>query len=198
MAVAWPGQSPARVGRRSVLVSSWWNRMFCRNLCHRVRFMAGIGAAAASLLMAGGWAGSERSGQSPAADAFWRHGVSRAIAVRDGRTTFRVTAPPHSQTLVVVSALAPSPGPFAIRLSARSTTAATVPKLADDGPRNTPKLTAPALPQAPEPVNHLPPHHRIFHMMVREGDSASPSNYAPVRGVLKGVGRRGQVYVRLG
>ncbi len=32
-------------------------------------------------------------------------------------------------------------------------------------------------------------------MMVREGDSASPSNYAPVRGVLKGVGRRVQVYV---
>jgi hypothetical protein len=32
-------------------------------------------------------------------------------------------------------------------------------------------------------------------MMVREGNSASPNNYAPVRGVLKGVGRRVQVYV---
>ena len=32
-------------------------------------------------------------------------------------------------------------------------------------------------------------------MMIHEADSATSSNYAPVRGVLKGVGRRVQVYV---
>ena len=118
-------------------MSLWWNRMFSRDFCRRVRFLAGIGAAA-GLLMAGGWADSERSGRLAAAEEFWRPGVPRAIAVRDGRARFRVAAPPHSQTLVVVSALARSPGPFAIHLSANPVPAATIPTLADDGPRRRP------------------------------------------------------------
>ena len=48
---------------------------------------------------------------------------------------------------------------------------------------------------ARSPPRGLPPRERDFHMMVRDGDTGSPSNYAAVRGVLKGVGHRVQVYV---
>jgi hypothetical protein len=41
----------------------------------------------------------------------------------------------------------------------------------------------------------LPPLERIFHMMVRDGDAGSSSNYTAISGVLKGVGRKVQVYV---
>ena len=36
---------------------------------------------------------------------------------------------------------------------------------------------------------------RVFHMLVRDGDVYSPSNYIAVPAVLRGVGRRIQVYV---
>src|SRR5271155_5406359 len=41
----------------------------------------------------------------------------------------------------------------------------------------------------------FPPLDRAFHILVRDGDPASPSNYAAIRGVLKGVGRKVQVYI---
>jgi hypothetical protein len=126
----------------------------------------------------------------------WSARVPRAIAVYDGRARFRVPTPgPTSEILVVVSALSRSPGPYPIQLTARPVGRASRPILADDGPLATPLLTVPVLPPDPDPVDRLPPRDRIFHMMVREGDAASPSNYAPVHGLLKGVGRRVQVYV---
>ncbi len=147
--------------------------------------------------MTGGWGGSARSGQSAVEeDAFWIQGVPRAIAVHDGRSTFRISTPrPNSETLVIVSALARSRGPFPIRLSTRPVAGAPIPELADDGPRGTPMLAEAVPSSTPEPVRTMPPQERTFHMMVRDGDVASPSNYVPVRGVLKGVGRTVQIYV---
>ena len=170
--------------------------MLFRYLGHRRRFLNGIDTVTVILLMAAGWDGSARSGQSATEDSFWTPGVPRAIAVRDGRATFRVPAPhPNSETLVVVSALSRSRGPFPICLSTRSVTSASIPTLADDGPRDRPTLSVPLPPPPPEPIDRMPPRERTFSMMVREGDAASPSNYVPVRGVLKGVGRRIQIYV---
>ncbi len=40
-----------------------------------------------------------------------------------------------------------------------------------------------------------PPRERVFHMLVRDGDVYSSSNYVTVPAVLRGVGRRIQVYV---
>jgi hypothetical protein len=138
--------------------------------------------------------GSARSGQGQSAseDSFWSPGIPRAIAVRDGRATIRL---PASETLVIVSALARSGGPFPIRLSTRPVSSASIPTLADDGPRDRPNQSVPLPPPPPEPVDRMPPRERTFSLMVREGDAASPSNYLPVRGILKGVGRRVQIYV---
>ena len=62
------------------------------------------------------------------ADRFWRPGVPVAIAVRDGQAKFRVpTSGPGSEVLVIVSALACSPGPYPIRLDAAPATDAGLP-----------------------------------------------------------------------
>ena len=170
--------------------------MLFRYLGHRRRFLTGIGTATVILLMTAGWDGPARPGQSAAEDSFWISGLPRAIAVRDGRATFRVPVPqPNSETLVVVSALSRSRGPFPIRLSTRSVTGASIPIVADDGPRDGPRLSVPRPPPPPEPIDRAPPRERTFYLMVREGDVASPGNYVPVRGILKGVGRRIQIYV---
>ncbi len=148
--------------------------------------------------MAGGWIGRGSTVHpDPAVSAFWTIGKPVAVAVHDGRATVRVpTSSANSEVLVVVSALARARGPFSIRLTARPTTSATVPELADDGPDRAPvrATPSPAEDREREPPR-LPALERDFHMMVRDGDAANASNYTAVRGVLKGVGRRAQVYV---
>jgi hypothetical protein len=167
-----------------------------------MRRLAGIGAAAGLLSLAGGWIGPARHHGSADVRAFWATGVPRPIAVRGGRATFRLaTAGPASQTLVVVSALSRKRGPFPVRLTARPVGSATIPELADDGPCGEPRLEPLAAvrpPCAPIPFEeHIatPPRERLFHLMIREGDPGSPSNYLALPAVLKGVGRRVQVYV---
>lgn len=154
------------------------------------------------LLLSAGWIDPVPQGSSRSARAFWRVGVPRAIAVKGGRATFRLsTLGPTSQTLVVVSALSRDHGPFPIRLTARPATGAAIPEPADDGPRRAPRTdpmerhASRSTPAAEVPPVQPPTGERVFHLMVREGDPASPSNYTAVRGVLKGVGRRVQVYV---
>jgi hypothetical protein len=158
-----------------------------------------IAATALTLIMAGGWIGrGSPVPQELAADDFWQIGRSAAIAVRDGRSIVRVPTPsPGSEVLVVVSSLARSRGPFPIQLTARPASAASVPDQADDGPRGSPPQAAavPAEQSDPAPSSRLPALDRVFHMMVRDGDAASSSNYTAIHGMLKGVGRRVQVYV---
>ena len=174
--------------------------MSLRSSCHPFRRVAGIGTACALLLMAGGWILPARPDRTPGADPFWLEGIPRPIAVREGRATFRVVTPgPSSETLVVVSALARSPGPFAIRLTARHAAHADLPTTIDDGPPCEPSRRAPVPPLAPDASKatgrRLPPAERVFHVMVRDGDPASPSNYIAVKSVLRGVGHKIQVYV---
>jgi len=158
-----------------------------------------IGAVLLTVILAGGWIGLASPASHDAVDApFWRAGVPVAIAVREGRATFRVTTPkPASEVLVVVSALARSKGPFPLELSARPVSRASVPALADDGQVVAPRREPAPRPQPLdcEPARGLPPRERVFQMMVRDGDVLSPSNYTAIRGVLKGIGRRIQVYV---
>ena len=170
-----------------------------RSSCQSFRRLAWIGAAGGLLFLSGGWIGPVGPGAPGDAAAFWLTGVPRPIAVRDGRATFRVpTAGPSSQTLVIVSALSRRRGPFPIRLTARAVKGAAIPPLADDGPHRGPErsLAPPPPPPAQElSAGRLPPRDRVFHLMVREGDPSSPSNYVAVRGVLEGVGHWVQVYV---
>src|SRR5262249_52392023 len=115
------------------------------------------------------------------------------------RTTFRLpTGGRASQTLVVVSSLSRSRGPFPIRLKARPATGAAISEVEEDDPGDDLQRDAPAevQPTPPGPLaDRVPPRERRFHLMVHEGDPGSPSNYVTVRGVLKGVGQRVQVYV---
>ncbi len=146
------------------------------------------------LILAGGWVG--RGGpirHDAAADGFWKVGRPAPIVVHEGRSIVRVATPePGSEVLVVVSALARSPGPYPIRLTARPATGASIPELADDGPRRPPAKVASIKPKNTERSRSLglPSSDRVFHMLARDGDPGIAANYTPVRGVLKGVGRR--------
>jgi len=164
----------------------------------RSRLAVWIGAAGLTVILAGGWIGlASPEWHDAAQEPFWRAGVPVAIAVRGGRATFRVATPnPASEVLVVASALARSKGPFPLELSARPASRASVPALADDGQAVVPKRKPAPRQQLSdgEPARGLPPRDRVFHMMVRDGDVLCPSNYTAIRGVLKGVGRRIQVY----
>lgn len=151
-------------------------------------------------MLSGGWIFPDGAGRASDASAFWRAGVVRPIAVQSGRAIFRVaTSGPRSETLVVVSALSRSPGPYPIRLTARPATRSEVPRLADDGPAQHAAHPDPARHETSpgrEPgAAGLPPAERTFHMMHREGDPDWRGNYVAIRGVLRGVGHRVQVYV---
>src|SRR5262249_46898065 len=158
-----------------------WYRMLPHHFRHPGRLHAGV-VVAALLLLAGGWIAAARPGRFGADATCWSPGVPRAIAVNRGRAIFRIpTAAPTSETLVVVSALARSSGPYPIRLSARPVDRAEEPAPADDCPPAAPRLAAPELPLPSAPGDRLPPSEQVFQMMVRPGDLASPSNYAPIR-----------------
>jgi len=130
------------------------------------------------------------------ADRFWRPGVPVAIAVRDGQAKFRVpTSRPGSEVLVIVSALACSPGPYPIRLDAAPATDAGLPDQMAVPPSRPPRLRSYIPEPIKEPAAGLPAPKRDFSLMVRDGDVASASNYLAVRGVLRAVGKRVQVYV---
>jgi hypothetical protein len=151
------------------------------------------------LFLSVGWIGPARSDDPAGAEAFWKVGVPRPIAVHGGRATFRLpTGGRASQILVVVSALSRGRGPFPIRLTARPATGHAIPELETEGRRAEPerdaaRSTPPSHPDVP--ADRPPARERLFHLMVHEGDPGSPSNYVAVRGVLEGIGRKVQVYV---
>ncbi len=129
----------------------------------------------------------------------WKIGDPVAVTVRNGSATIRPPLDdPSAEILVVASSLARSPASFSMRLEARTVDSAAPPDRVDDGPIRAPALapfggvpesrTAAEAPKAP-------PAERSFHMLVRDGDVASASNYLAVKGVLRAVGRRVQVYV---
>ncbi len=126
----------------------------------------------------------------------WRVGDAVPIAVAQGKATWEIpTAGPSSKSLVIVSALSPSPGPYSIRMTARAASEARPPRLADDGPRRAPiHHPLEVRPEPPSPA-HRPAATRTFHLMVRDGDPASARNYLAVEGTLRAFGPRVQVYV---
>jgi hypothetical protein len=140
-----------------------------------------------------------RTGDRPAertAERTWSPGLPVGIAVRCGRATFRFPSPgPGSECAVIVSALSRAAGPYPIRLEAHSATEAPLPETIDlDWSHH--RAIPPHRPASlPEVSRSRPAPSRDFHMMVRDGDVTSASNYLAVRGVLRAVGRRVQVYV---
>jgi hypothetical protein len=150
------------------------------------------------LLLAGGWIGPDRqrADHDKLQSNSWHVGRPAAIAVHEGRAVVQVpTNGTRSEVLVVVSSLARARGPFPIRLTAVSESAADAPELADDGSDHA-RSPLEFIASAPlKPSSLIPPRERTFHMMVRDGDAASASNYTAINGVLKGVGRHVQVYV---
>jgi hypothetical protein len=153
------------------------------------------------LILSVGWADTTGPRASEANErAFWRVGKPVPIAVREGRASFRAPArTPSSEILVVVSAIAREKGPFSIQLTARSATSGAVPSLAEDGvsgcARTGAEIPAPRQAALRQPAQTEPMRERAFHILVRDGDVYSPSNYMAVPAVLRGVGRRIQVYV---
>ena len=148
------------------------------------------------VVLVGVQAGTNDRQAEALADRFWRPGVPVSVTVRDGQAKFRVPASgAGSEVLVVVSALAYSPGPYPIRLDAAPATDAKLPDQVAASPSRPPKLRSFTPEPIREPAAGLPALKRDFSLMVRDGDVASASNYLSVRGVLRAVGKRVQVYV---
>lgn len=126
----------------------------------------------------------------------WSPLVPVSIPVRNGRAAFRFpSGGPGSECAVIISALSRASGPFAISLAAQQAEFATIPERVAGAPARS-RAIPPFRPAPPgEASRRQPPPSRDFHMMVRDGDVTSPSNYLAVRGVLRAVGKRVQVYV---
>src|SRR6185312_2685451 len=130
------------------------------------------GVLALLIALASARAGTEVSRSQPTepapapAPAAWRPGRLAPIGVEKGRARFEVPTPePGSRTLVIVSALSKEPGPFSIRLSARSALHANPPVVAAGEPVRAPVLPPARLAPIPAPVTGLPPRERTFHLM---------------------------------
>lgn len=147
-------------------------------------------------MIAGIQAGTDDGLFEPSEVGPWRPDVPVSIRVHDGRATFRMPSTgPGSEYAVIVSSMSRSPGPFPVHLSASSAEQASIPET----------IPAEAVRPLPKPMDHpatrtpVPPRQpasrRDFHMMVRDGDITSPSNYLAVHGILRAVGKRIQVYV---
>lgn len=153
---------------------------------------------AAPLLVVFGGVGRDSSERplSRTSDRFWSPGVPVAIAVRDGRATFRVPAEcAGAETLVIVSSLSRSLGPYPIRVKASPALKVGVPDRAPEPVRMRPRPSTFRPQLINEPRLASPPARRDFHLMVRDGDVTAHSNYLTVAGVLRAVGKRVQVYV---
>lgn len=128
--------------------------------------------------------------------SIWGVGRPLSLEVQGGRSRFQVKAPePGSRTLVVVSALSGAAGPYPVRLTARGVSESLPPSLAPAEKLGKANLGVPILPAVPAPVASIPPHERSFHVLARDGDVASASNYLEIKGQLRAVGERVQVYV---
>ncbi|WP_165231422.1 hypothetical protein [Aquisphaera insulae] len=120
------------------------------------------------------------------------------VAVNRGRASLAwdVTGP-GEKSLLVVSSLARRPGPFPIEL--RATALATPGSRRIERPeapvRRPPQLRGYRGEPVAEPLKGTPPRERRFQLMMRDGDVTNASNYGEVRGVLRAVGKRVQVYV---
>lgn len=143
-------------------------------------------------------AGSDdlRPGGASHGGSVWRVGQPLPIEVQTGRSHFQVEAPEAgSKTLVIISALAEAAGPFPVRLTATGTQRARPPRLATVEPSEKPNLPAIQLPPVAEPSLAVPPRERTFYVLARDGDVANASNYVPVKGQLRAIGERIQIYV---
>ena len=148
------------------------------------------------LILAKARAGSTDTAGPPPARSPWKVGRPLAIEVKAGVASFEVPTPAAtSRTLVIVSALARSRGPFPIRLVARPSGKTRPPDLAPESRPRLPKLETSRLAPIPSPATGLPPARRTFHLLAQGGDVGLASNYLAVEGGLTAVGRRIQVYV---
>ncbi len=126
----------------------------------------------------------------------WKIGRPAAIEVSEGKASFQAPTPSAtSEILVVVSALGPGADPYAIELRARGVDRPDRPRLVVEQPWRAPKALPLPDPPAPRPAPRPPARERVFHLLARDGDASSPSNYVAVRGILRGLGRGVQVYV---
>ncbi|MDG3007490.1 hypothetical protein [Paludisphaera mucosa] len=170
------------------------NRSGRRTLGASATALLALGLATSETGLATG--GDDRSTAPAPVQAGWRPGEAVPIAVHEGVASFAAPNDGGShELLVVVSSLSREAGPFPVRLSARAVDRATPPERAEASPGRTPTL-APFRPGSEPPrPSAAPEPHRDFHIMVREGDVAGASNYQDVRGTLRAVGERVQVYV---
>jgi hypothetical protein len=148
------------------------------------------------LVLVGARAGTPDHAPRRDSERPWRTGLPLTVAVHDGQAKLRIPSRGvAAQTLVVVSSLSRLPGPFPICLKAGPASGAVVPEPTEATIPRRPTLP-PFRPDAiRDSLRGQPATNRVFHMMVRDGDVTSPTNYVSVRGVLRAVGQRVAVYV---
>ena len=123
----------------------------------------------------------------------------RPVPVESGKAAFDVAASEvDSRTLVIVSALSRQTGPFSVSLKAQGIATENAKSWGDavDSPSSVgSNRLGPLAPYTlPAPTTRPPVPSRKFHLLVRDGDIASPVNYLGVDARLVAVGKRVQVY----
>jgi hypothetical protein len=163
-----------------------------RQHLHRIKPLA----LAAVILGVAGAIADDSAPLKPNASRWAEVGEPVPVAVNNGVARFSVpTAAKHDRTLVIVSSLARGAKTHDVSLTASAAATWTLPQRTREGLHRSPEVPRTrANPIPPKPAR-LPPSERTFHLMVRQGDPTSASNYLAVRGVLRGAGERVQVYV---
>jgi hypothetical protein len=139
-------------------------------------------------------AGSAR----PPSPTAWRTGRPVVIPTAVGKASFDIpSSSSGSRTILVVSSLSRDPGPFTIRVKTTIKPGAPAP-IPGERPSITRTPDRPISQASPErwaPPSTMPAAERVFHIMAREGDVASASNYVAIRSTLRAVGKRVAIYV---
>ena len=144
-----------------------------------------------SLLIFGGF-----TARAFALDPDWKVGRPVPILVQSGRVQFVIPSRHQaSKALVIVSALSRQHGPFSISLTSTTWDSARPVALGDDGAKRQPVAIERLSLREPVLRDQVPPASRSFHLLMRDADPLSVSNYQQVEGKLVAVGARIQIYV---
>jgi hypothetical protein len=134
----------------------------------------------------------------PTKPVSWTAGQPVPVKTAEGRASFDIpTTSANSRTLLIVSSLGQGAGPFSISLKSTAQIGTPRPLPQEPAPllkipEPPPAIDSPASLSLPLPE---PASERVFHIMSREGDVTSASNYIAVRALLRAVGQKVAIYV---
>ncbi|MFO0909535.1 MAG: hypothetical protein U0794_14470 [Isosphaeraceae bacterium] len=173
---------------------AWSCRMLSQTDPRRHRRLAAMLLLLSLAILRGSRVGS---GQVETDALRWKVGQPIAVEVKQGRFSAVLPSPnPNARCAVIVSTLGGGSGPYRVQLRATEADSGSIAwsAAATEPMRRKPQAAKPRLAQVAPVSRTLPARERSFHLMARDGDVSSASNYDEVPAVLLAIGQRVQVY----